>query len=121
MRACAARTNPVVVSENSLCDPPDARLAASYVLLLGRERSRAGSFLPRGPLLQYRGCFLQGFPMDLPEQFGRYRIVKKLGSGGMGAVYLAQDTALGRAVALKVPHFGPGDGPEARQRFRREA
>jgi predicted Ser/Thr protein kinase len=57
----------------------------------------------------------------LPEQFGRYRIVRRLGQGGMGAVYLAHDSQLDRRVALKVPHFNPGDGPEALERFYREA
>ncbi len=53
---------------------------------------------------------------------GRYRIVKELGGGGMGSVYLAKDTALGnRKVAIKVPHFSPTDGPEMLERFQREA
>jgi serine/threonine protein kinase len=57
----------------------------------------------------------------LPEQFGRYRILRTLGKGGMGTVYLAQDSQLDRRVALKVPHFAPGDGPEVKERFFREA
>jgi formylglycine-generating enzyme required for sulfatase activity/predicted Ser/Thr protein kinase len=59
--------------------------------------------------------------MTLPQQFGRYRIVRVLGRGGMGTVYLAQDTLLGRPVALKVPTFTDDDGPEALERFQREA
>src|SRR5437879_5678441 len=51
----------------------------------------------------------------------RYRIVKQLGHGGMGTVYLAHDTRLDRQVALKVPHFGPDIDPEILQRFYREA
>jgi predicted Ser/Thr protein kinase len=51
----------------------------------------------------------------------RYCILRKIGQGNMGAVYLARDTVLGRPVALKVPHFRPEDGPEVRERFLREA
>src|SRR4051794_35327059 len=57
---------------------------------------------------------------ELSGQFGRYVILRKLGAGGMGAVYLAQDTRLGRQVALKVPHLGEADD-NALARFRREA
>jgi serine/threonine protein kinase len=57
----------------------------------------------------------------LPEQFGRYRILQKLGEGGMGAVYLAEDSQLGRRVALKVPHFTADDSPDIIDRFYREA
>lgn len=60
-------------------------------------------------------------PVRIPEQLGRYRILKPLGKGGMGSVYLAQDTELDRQVALKVPHFTPEDGSSVLERFYREA
>jgi serine/threonine protein kinase len=58
---------------------------------------------------------------ELPPRFGRYVIVKKVGEGGMGTVYLAEDTHLDRRVALKVPHFNPHDDPQILERFQREA
>ena len=57
---------------------------------------------------------------DMPEEFGRYQIEKVLGEGGMGAVYLARDTQLGRRVALKVPKLVATDA-DGIERFQREA
>ncbi|WP_207006939.1 serine/threonine-protein kinase [Nocardioides aromaticivorans] len=56
-----------------------------------------------------------------PDQLGPYRIVRRLGQGGMGTVYDALDTALDRHVALKVIVPGLAGDPEFRTRFVREA
>ena len=55
------------------------------------------------------------------QALGRYRITGKIGAGGMGEVYLAQDTRLGREVAIKVLPPGALQDESARSRFRREA
>src|SRR4051794_22614490 len=56
-----------------------------------------------------------------PQRLGEFELLRELGRGGMGVVYEAVQTSLGRRVALKV--LGPGLGltPQAVARFRREA
>src|SRR3974377_1240409 len=54
-------------------------------------------------------------------QLGPYRITGALGAGGMGAVYRAGDTRLGRTVAVKLLRAEAGGSATLRQRFEREA
>jgi WD40 repeat protein/serine/threonine protein kinase len=60
-------------------------------------------------------------PSPLTRQFGRFQILRELGRGGYGIVFLARDPRLRREVALKLPRPEALLAPELRQRFLREA
>jgi serine/threonine-protein kinase len=60
-------------------------------------------------------------PEELPRELNKYRILRSLGHGGMGSVYLAEDKVLKRLIALKVMAHLPGHMPELGSRLLREA
>ena len=55
------------------------------------------------------------------DKLGPYEILSPIGAGGMGEVYRAKDTSLGREVAIKVLPSDVASTPERLQRFEREA
>ena len=63
-------------------------------------------------------------PPDSPKELGRladYRILQVIGSGGMGVVFMAEDSRIGRSVALKVLRPNQSDKATSSVRFVREA
>ncbi|HEX7182085.1 MAG TPA: protein kinase [Thermoanaerobaculia bacterium] len=60
-------------------------------------------------------------PSDLPQRIGPYRILERLGAGGMGEVFLAYDERLDRRVAVKRIRPDAEVSADRRERFRREA
>src|ERR1022692_1378113 len=60
-------------------------------------------------------------PLSSGDKLGPYEILSAIGAGGMGEVYRAKDTKLGRQVAIKVLPGHLSANPSARERLRREA
>jgi Tol biopolymer transport system component len=97
----------------------DTELRRQVELLLSKEE-HPGSVRER-PASQDMTVTLTAAGPVLGRQFGPYRIVSPLGAGGMGEVYRAHDSKLGRDVAIKTLPAEFARDPERLARFRREA
>lgn len=83
--------------------------------------SRAGSFLVEPVAHRLPDLMSEDRPLEPGQVIGPYSIVREIGRGGMGRVYLASDHRLGRQVALKAISPGLTADASHRDRLRREA
>jgi serine/threonine protein kinase len=97
----------------------DSNLRRQVELLLAKGEE-AGSFLET-PAMENPMITVAAAESLLGRQFGSYRIVSPLGAGGMGEVYRAHDSKLGRDVAVKTLPAEFAQDSERLARFRREA
>lgn len=129
----AGRLEPAF-AEFRRCEPTETLASAMYKLSLAFEEQakpeRAEAVIQwmkktQGAHASPENNFSLGGRKGTPQRLGRYVIERRLGRGAMGAVYLARDPRINRAVALKVipieKEFEDEELEEARLRFFREA
>ena len=129
----AGRLEPAF-AEFRRCEPNETLASAMYKLSLAFEDQakpeRAEAVIhwmkkTQGGSTSAENKFSLGGKKGTPQRLGRYVIERRLGRGAMGAVYLARDPRINRAVALKVipieKEFEDEELEEARLRFFREA
>jgi serine/threonine protein kinase/formylglycine-generating enzyme required for sulfatase activity/dienelactone hydrolase len=101
-------------------DDPELKHLVEQLLM---EDERAGSFLKR-PLFDSStrtGIHTHTLPLTPGTRLGPYEILAPIGAGGMGEVYRARDTRLGRDVAVKILSTQLSLNPDLHERFLREA
>jgi hypothetical protein len=91
------------------------------VISLIQHHAGAGSFLDNPAGQRLAEFIVNDQPLEAGQVLGQYRIVREIGGGGQGRIYLANDERLGRRVALKALSPALTVDPSHRERLRREA
>src|SRR5207253_792964 len=104
------RTKPEVARVQSLPVPSASHHAAALKL----DSKRAATARPK------RSTHASARALEQREHLGGFRLIERIGEGGMGLVWIAEEVALGRRVALKMVRPEQAWFGGARERFRRE-
>ena len=114
------RQTPPLPSRNGLCGTQDPEETGSYPPAASWPPAAT---VPGGPSTSHERFDFLGSPRAAGELgwLAHYRVLRLLGEGGMGLVFLAEDSLLSRPVALKVIRPEIADTPGIAQRFTREA
>jgi eukaryotic-like serine/threonine-protein kinase len=101
---------------------PEVRSAVESMLA---DNDKLNGFLPKSPYKKLEETPVVGVTrlqeLSAGTLLGHYRVIRRLGRGGMGVVYEAEDQKLGRFVAIKMLPEATRSDPEAIERFWREA
>jgi hypothetical protein len=99
-------------------DDPQVRAEVASLL---DHHTRVGAFMTRSIVESASDLLREGNVLEPGQVLGAYSVVREVGRGGMGRVYLATDSRLSRAVALKALPPELMNDPLQRERLRREA
>jgi eukaryotic-like serine/threonine-protein kinase len=109
-------------AEDTLCGNLHWSQSGQATALKQLSRSEMPTEPPPSPLPAPLASQEPAAPVDLVgKELGHYRVLRRLGSGGMGTVYLAEQTRIGARVALKVLHPHLSQDTALRARFYAEA